>query len=354
VPGEGPFLTFVGGGVIAVAGTTRTPTAATFVVGLAAPGLARIGVESGKVEVAGPGALKKPVSVAGGEAVNLDPRSGVSRPSPFPDDDWASWRPATERRVPPEVWTRDQAQRLPALQANIDQVSGDLIKVAARALELTAQTSEDTFSRSAQRRYKLAAPEYAAAIEATFRLSVDLQRLVAALLSETFSLEKQLARKPDAPLASSVTAAPIVTGALLYNKKVQTVVDTTVAPIRPLYFVHHPSGRRYAHAVGVDVPAFFAETPLDPLPASLVDALVKRDIYAPPVVDIDEPRGGATTRTVTLGSAKPDWDAWLVVPPAPAREASSDAPADASRPTAEAELKFRASRAPTSGNLKTH
>ena len=357
-PGEGPFLTFAGGGIVAAVGKVGNvgnvgSTAATFAIGVAAPGLARIGVESGTVEVAAATALKKPVSVASGESVTLDAASGLSRPSPFPDDDWAGWRPAAERRVPVERWAREQAQRVPALQTDIDRASGDLIKVAAHALELAAaQAAEDPTSRSARRRYKQAAPDCGAAIEATFRLSIELQRLNTALLSETYSLEKQLARNPVAIRASSATAAPLVLGALLYNKKVQIVADTTVAPIRPLYFVHHPSGRRQASAVGVDVPAFFAETPLDPVPTNLIDGLVKRDTYAPPATG--DFGAAPATRTVTLGPVRPDWDAWLVVPPAPAREVSWYAPAEAGRQTAEADSKFRASaRSPAPGHLKT-
>ncbi|HSK03066.1 MAG TPA: FecR family protein, partial [Kofleriaceae bacterium] len=92
-PGEGAFRVYTPAGVIVTKGTA-------YGVGVSASGDARVGVESGSVDVLGLGALDgEPVAVEAGSAVTLEAKGQVGATAPWPADDWGMWRDEADAGV---------------------------------------------------------------------------------------------------------------------------------------------------------------------------------------------------------------------------------------------------------------
>ena len=118
-PGEGPFVVFTSAGVVATKGTV-------FGVGVAADGDARVGVESGAVEVAGAAALDAPVAVEANGAVDLTAAGNLASPAPWSEDDWGVWRDRAEADIDVKATAALHADAMAALASELDATYGAL------------------------------------------------------------------------------------------------------------------------------------------------------------------------------------------------------------------------------------
>ncbi|HSD91359.1 MAG TPA: FecR family protein, partial [Kofleriaceae bacterium] len=169
-PAEGPFRVYTPTGVIVTRGTT-------YGVGVAASGEARVGVESGTVEVIGLSKMDAaPVAVEKSTQVVLAADGTVGTPAPWPADDWGTWRDDTESKLQVTAAVDAHGKAMTALQPQLVdgyaqlQVSAD----QAATFEATAATSAEKSDPTA---YEAALPEGAATIDASFSLGARLEAL---------------------------------------------------------------------------------------------------------------------------------------------------------------------------------
>ncbi len=310
-PGEGPFLTFTPGGVIAAKGTVYT-------AGVAASGVTRVGVEAGAVEVAGSARLDAPVAVAAGQAVVVAPAGEVGAPGAVgdADADWGAWRDGAEADLDTKTAAEFHARRAQALEAELEAAYAELeVQTAAAAdAEAKAEAAEQARDPAA---YRAAAPEVGGAVDASFAMSLRLEYLTSAMLAHAYVADALYVRHPEV-VAVIEPARPRLAGAVLWQKKYQVVADLHVEPLRAYYYVHHPVGRVHARLVAYRVPPFYARVRLD-YPAPVVTGRVKLAVYRPPVVIT--PAHGRIRKTVYVRAPRIGWYAGVKarVHPAPAR-----------------------------------
>jgi hypothetical protein len=92
-PGEGAFRVYTSSGVILTKGTT-------YGVGVSASGEARVGVESGSVDVIGLAQMDAtPIAVEKTTQVVIAADGSVGSPAPWPTDDWGTWRDETDAKI---------------------------------------------------------------------------------------------------------------------------------------------------------------------------------------------------------------------------------------------------------------
>src|SRR6185436_17466352 len=119
-PGEGPFRVYTASGVILTKGTT-------YGVGVSASGESRVGVESGSVEVVGLAALDaKPVVVDNGAYVILAANGDVGSPSPWPADDWGTWRDESDAKLEVAAAIDAHAAAMTQLATSLKEAYADL------------------------------------------------------------------------------------------------------------------------------------------------------------------------------------------------------------------------------------
>ncbi len=273
-PGEGPFLVFTPGGVIATKGTV-------YAVGVAASGEARVGVEVGEVLVAGAQALDKTVAVVGGKSVEIEASGDVGGSADFAADDWAEWRIAAEADADAKALAEMHVKALGELDAKLDAAYVDFSALAEKSIEVDAQADAQA-SAGATAEYEAAAPEYGATVEASYLASMNLQYLTYANLSHAYVVEELYIRHPVEVKPIYLNAEAQVNGAVLWNKKFNVVVYQQVRPLRVSYYAHHPVGRANAVFVGYAVPAFYGNVKLRAVPAASVRAHVKGTFFVPP------------------------------------------------------------------------
>ncbi|HEY2731026.1 MAG TPA: FecR domain-containing protein [Polyangia bacterium] len=306
--GEGAFLTSVGTAIAAAKGTA-------FAAGLVAGGLVRIGVEHGEVEVAGPRALDKPLTLGPGELATLDAAGNLSAPDAFKTDDWGEWRFSVEQRAELAAAVRYHADRLLAEEARLDTDYLVLQKLATSASTLTWQAEASTAPKAAAD-YKATALERAAAIEATYRLATEIARLTHAALSDAFILGELRARHGDELAIQIAEFAQEIAGAQLYDKKLQLVSAIHLGPLRAAYYAHTARGR--ARAASLDMPPpSFAQVKLAEVPPAEITKRVPPGLYIPPRLD-------STTHLHPLWQRAPKlgWDERLTLQPVPPRQGS--------------------------------
>jgi hypothetical protein len=306
--GEGAFLTTAGAAVIGAKGTA-------FAVAVVAGGRVRVGVEHGEIEVAGPRALDKPVTLEPAESVLVEPTGAVGASEPFKRDDWGDWRFAAEDKEAPDAVARFHADHLLGAESRLDASYAVLQKLATTASALTWQ-AEGSTSPKGTAEYKATATERAAAIEATYRLAGEIARLTYAALSDAFVLGELYARHPKELGVQITEFAQEISGALLYDKKLQLVSAIYLAPLRPAYYAHTATGR--ARAASLDMPApTFTQVKLAAIaPAELAKRL-PAGLYVVPIID-------ATTHPHPLWQRAPKlgWDERLTLQPVPPRQGS--------------------------------
>jgi hypothetical protein len=273
-PGEGPFLVFTPGGVVATKGTVYT-------VGVAASGATRVGVESGAVEVAGGAKLDAPVAVAAGHVVMIAPAGELGEVEAMGDADWGAWRDGAEADVEAKAAAEFHAKRAEALEADLEAAYAELetqtaAAAAAEAEVEAAQKANDTAA------YEAAAPELGGAVDASFAMSLRLQFLSNAMLSHAYVAEALYLRNPDV-VAVIEPARPRLAAAVLWNKKYHAVADLHVEPLRAYYYVHHPRGRAHARLVAYPIPPFYARVNLN-YRVPEVRSRVRLSVYRPPLV----------------------------------------------------------------------
>jgi hypothetical protein len=350
-PGEGPFLVYTAAGVVATKGTVYT-------VGVAASGAARVGVESGEVEVAGAAKLDAPVAVNAGQVILIAPEGAAGSAEAAADIDWGAWRDETEAELEIEAAAELHAARIAALEAELEAAYAELEAQGAAAAEasVTAEAAAEADDTDA---YLAAAPEIAGSVDASFALSLRLQLLSYAMLSHGYIAESLYVRHPEVqPIIAP--ARPRLAAAVLWHKRYHVVSDVHLEPVRTYYYLHHPRGRTHAAAVGFEIPSFYARARLaaDVAPPR---ARVKVAVFQPPRV-----RASAKLKKrIFIGAPRVGWyggvkarirpapikAAWYVRPKAPRAKVIVGARASgkldgafgviAPRPRAGAGLRFR-------------
>jgi hypothetical protein len=305
--GEGPFLTSVGGALVAAKGTA-------FAAGIVAGSVARVGVEHGEVEVVGPQALDKPVTLGPGEASTISAAGVVGAPEAFKRDDWGDWRFSNEKSADLAALARHHADRLVGAEARLDSTYLVLQKLVTSASTLTWKAEENTSAKAASD-YKATALERGASIEAAYRVATEIARLTHAALSDAFILAELGSRHAElAPQLAEFTQE--IAGAELYGKKLQLVSSIYLGPLRSAYYAHTARGR--ARAASLDMPApSFAQVKLAEVPPAEVAKRAPAGLYVPPRLE-------STTHLHPLWQREPKagWDERLTLQPVPPRQGS--------------------------------
>ena len=306
-PGEGAFRTYTPAGVVLTKGTT-------FGVGVAASGEARVGVESGEVDVIGLAAVDaKPVTVGSSASVVLAANGDVASPSPWPADDWGTWRDEADAKIEVTAAIDAHANAMTQLSASLKEAYADLSASAdgVATFEATAATSASTNDPA---KYEAALPEGAATIEASFAVAGRLELLTWAYASHATLATDLYVRHPAKVEAQWAVVAPSVDAAVLWPKRFEVTAVGYLEPLRIQYYVHHPRGRAHAPLVGITVPAFYAKVTAPALDGERVRGRVKTKIWLAPDV-----RFAASVRPVWIAAPAVDWRAKVRVTASPPR-----------------------------------
>ena len=305
--GEGAFLTTAGGTLIGAKGTAIG-------VGVAAGGYVRVGVEHGEAEVAGPSALDKPITLEAEQQVAVDPKGVVGALEPFKTDDWGDWRYAVEGKEDVATTARYHADHMIGWEARLDGDYLSLQTVGTKASTLTWQAEAAAKTKNVAE-YKATAIERGASIEAMYLLATEVARLTNAALSDAFILGELYARHPKEVEADYKEFAQEMSGALLYDKKLQIVSEVFLAPLRPAFYAHTARGRASAASLELPPPAF-AQVKLVEAPAEIAKR-VPAGLYVPPRID-------STTHghPVWQRAPKVGWNERLTLQPVPTRQSS--------------------------------
>jgi hypothetical protein len=307
VPGEGPFRVYTPTAVVLTRGTT-------YGVGVAASGEARVGVETGIVDVIGLAQLDaKPVTVEKSAQVAIAADGKIGTAAAWPADDWGTWRDEADAKIEivpafemhaTAMTDLDKAlvDTYAELQANAD---------AAATFEATASASADKGDAAA---YTAALPDGAVAIDASFLLASRLETLTWAYAAHG-ALATDLYVRHPAPLEAKWTVvAPKVDAAILWPKRFEITGTAYFEPLRAQYYVHHPRGRAHAHLVGIAVPEFYAQVEPPAVEAPAVRARLKGQIWANPELHYK-----ASARPVWVTTPNASWHANVKVNAAPPR-----------------------------------
>jgi hypothetical protein len=307
--GEGAFITNGGPAIVGAKGTV-------FGVAVAAGGEVRVGLEHGEAEVAGSAALDKPVTLETAEALVVDPKGVIGKPEPFKKDDWGTWRFNVEAKGSPAAVARLHADRLLGSEARLDAYYQTLQTLGTTASTLTWQAEAIAKPKSLAE-YKSAAVERGAAIEAMYRLALEISRLTNAALSDAFILGELYRRNPKEVEADFLEFGREVAAALLYNKKLQVVSEVFLEPLRPAYYAHTARGRARGAMIDLAPPAMVAPVKLAEVPAAEIAKRLPQGLYVPPIID-------SPTRPHPLWQRSPGvgWDERLILQPVPPRQGS--------------------------------
>lgn len=306
-PAEGPFRVYTPTGVVLTRGTT-------YGVGVAASGEARIGVESGIVDVLGIAHLDAPpvtVEQASHVVITADGKVGTS--AAWPADDWGTWRDETDARI----------ELVPAFEAHVAALI-DLHKAlvdtytelqanadAAVTFEATAAASAESGDVGA---YTAALPDGAAAIDASFLLAARLETLTWAHAARGALATELYVRHPGELEAKWAVAAPHVDASVLWPKRFEVTAGAYFEPLRAQYYVHHPRGRAHAHLVGIAVPEFYANVEPPAIEPQQVRGRLHGQVWIAPDLKYT-----ASARPVWISTPAPTWHANVKAVAAPPR-----------------------------------
>jgi FecR protein len=307
-PGEGAFLVFAPGAVVASA------KASVHAVGVAADGDARVGVETGEVLLAGVKQLDKPITVNAGKAVDVWVNGDLAAPGELKPEEWGDWRVQAEAEGTARALAKAHLDALGNLETELDDAYADLSTSSEAALAADA-SAKALLKAKDDKGYGKAAPEYGATIEAAYLAALRLEQLTLATQAHAFLAEELYLRHPDEVQPAYAPVEARVHGAVLLNKKFRIVVGQRLRPLRPAFYAHHPEGRAHASLVEAKVPSFYAKVRLKPLPAAAVRAQLHGPVFMPPRVLAK----GKGARKVVVGLPKPSWRAKSSAKPAPFR-----------------------------------
>lgn len=270
-PGEGPFMVFTPGGVVATKGTV-------FGVGVAATGESRVGVESGAVEVAGSAALDAPIELGADAVVAIAATGKLEAKKPWPEDDWGVWRDRVESDLDVAATASLHGGAMTTLAAELTESYDALATLGRQVAAFEAQAAlaasgEDTAA------YQAGLPKGEAAIEASFLSGLRLEWLTHAYASRAALTADLHVRHPELVVWANV--GPRVDAAVLWPKRFDATAVAFFEPLRLQYYVHHARGRAHAPFVGVSIPAFFAEVTPPALPPGQLELRFKA--FVPPV-----------------------------------------------------------------------
>jgi hypothetical protein len=306
-PGEGAFRVYTPSGVILTKGTT-------YGVGVAASGEARVGVESGAVDVMGIAHLDAtPIVVEKATQVTFAAAGTAGSPQPWTTDDWGTWRDEADAKIQLGAAIDAHGQALTEMnQALVDGYAElDANADAAATFEATAATSATSGDTAA---YTAAQPEGAATIDASFALAGRLEALTWAYAAHAALATDIYVRHPADVQAQWTVVAPRVDAAVLWPKRFDVTATAYFEPLRTQYYVHHPVGRAHAQFVGVVVPDFYAKVETPDVDPAMVRTKVKGQIWVAPELAYH-----ASARPVWVAAPSANWHANVKVTPAPAR-----------------------------------
>jgi ferric-dicitrate binding protein FerR (iron transport regulator) len=306
-PGEGAFRVYTSSGVILTKGTT-------YGVGVSASGEARIGVESGAVDVIGISQLDAaPIKVEQATVVTIAAEGKAGAPAPWTTDDWGTWRDEADAKI--QLGAAIDAHNQALVEMNQALVDGyaelEVNADAAAKFEATAATSAESGDVAA---YTAAQPEGAATIDASFSLAGRLEALTWAYAAHSALATDIYVRHPADVQAQWTIVAPRVDAAVLWPKRFEVTATAYFVPLRTQYYVHHPRGRMHAQFVGVVVPEFYAKVEPVEIDPAMVRAKVKGQIWIAPELAYH-----ASARPVWVAAPSMDWNAKIKVMPAPPR-----------------------------------
>jgi hypothetical protein len=306
-PAEGVFRTYTPAGIVLAKGTT-------YGVGVSASGQARVGVESGAVDVIGlADVAAKPVTVESGASIVLAANGDVASPSPWPTDDWGTWRDQADAKLEVAAALDAHEQALAHLSTDLKDAYADL-GASADAVATFESSASAAASANDPTKYEAALPEGAASIDASFGVAGRIEALTWAYAGHAALASELYIRAPQKVETQWTVLAPAVDAAVLWPKRFEVTAVGYLEPLRFQYYVHHPRGRVHAPLVGITVPAFYAKVTPPALDDDRVRGRVKTKIWIAPDV-----RFTATARPVWVVYPAPEWRAKVKVTAAPPR-----------------------------------
>ncbi|MEJ7600835.1 MAG: FecR family protein [Kofleriaceae bacterium] len=305
-PGEGPFRVYTTSGVILTKGTT-------YGVGVAASGEARVGVESGAVDIIGLADLAAtPVSAAAGTVVVLDASGKVAAPTPWPADDWGTWRDDLDAKVDAGVAIDGHGAAMAELGADLKEsyVTLEANANSVAQFEASAAASAEKADAAA---YEASLPDAGATIDASFSVAGRAEALTWAYAGHATLAQEIYIRQPAPLEARWIVIAPRIDAAVLWPKRFEVTAVGYLQPLRMQYYVHHPRGRVHAELVGVTVPAFYANVSPPQIEPIKVRERAKLAIWVAPEMSYR-----VSTRPVWVAAPTANWRAkakFTVAPP---------------------------------------
>ncbi len=290
-PGEGPFMVFTPAGLVATKGTV-------FGVGVAADGDARVGVESGAVEVAGAVALDAPITLEANAAVDISAAGSLAAATAWPADDWGVWRDQAEADIDVAATAAIHADAMTALSDQLDATYTALATLGTQVATFEAEASADASANNSAA-YEARLPEANIAIDASFLVGLRLEFLTHAYVAHAALASELYLRHPE--IVAWATVQPHAQASVLWPKRFDATAAAYFEPLRVQYYLHHPRGRAHAQLVGIAVPAFYASiTP--PAVSANAKAKLKFKVFTPPQVAFT-----ATGRAVWIAAPSAGW-----------------------------------------------
>jgi hypothetical protein len=310
-PGEGAFKVYTPAGVVVTKGTV-------YAVGVAASGEARVGVESGTVDLIGlVDMAAEPIVVEANHSATFTAEGSAGQPVEWASDDWGTWRTETDAEMEVNAVVTAHGTALADIGAELAAAYADLEATAETMAEFEAQAATHA-DATATAEYEAIAPEGAATIEASFGVAGHIEALTWAYAGHAALATDVYVRHPDTVKAEWEVVAPRVETAVLWPKRFVVTADAYLEPLRVQYYVHHPRGRAHAELVGVAVPEFYyAVNVPEPEPAK-VRAKVRTKVWIQPTVFVR-----ASARPVWISHPRPNWRAKVKVRPATYRAKAS-------------------------------
>ena len=306
-PAEGPFRVYTASGMVVTRGTT-------YGVGVAASGEARVGVESGQVDVIGISQLDaKPIVVDKGSMVVIAADGKVGSAAPWPTDDWGTWRDQTDASVKLDVALDTHGAAMTDLNKALADGYGELQVNAdgAATFEASAATAAEKKDPAA---YTTAAADGAVYIDASFLLAARLEMLTWAYASHAVLATDLYVRHPAELEARWTAIVPSVDAAVLWPKRYEVTSVAYFEPLRVQYYIHHPRGRIHAPLVGIAVPEFYASVQPPAIDPIAVRGKLKGQVWLAPEMNYH-----ASARPIWIAAPAPSWNAKIKVNAAPPR-----------------------------------
>jgi FecR protein len=306
-PAEGPFRVYASSGVILTRGTV-------YGVGVAASGDARVGVESGQVDVIGLAQLDaQPVAVPKASNVVISADGKVGTAAAWPADDWGTWRDNADANIQLDAALDAHGAAMTSLDKLLVDGYAELQSNAdaAATFEATAATSAE---KNDPAMYTAALPDGAATIDASFLLGARLEALTWAYASHAALATDIYVRHPAEAEAKWTVIAPQIDASVLWPKRFEVTASAYFEPLRAQYYVHHPRGRAHAQLVGIAVPQFYAQVEPPAIDPVTVRGKLKGQVWLAPQLSYH-----ASPRPIWVTAPAPTWNANVKATIAPPR-----------------------------------